>query len=430
MYIFYDIVFLFLSLLYLPYLIYRRKYHRDFIQRLGFFPKNFFEKIKDKKVIWMHAVSVGEVNASISLWKSLRRDYPLYRIVFSTTTQTGNNLAKKFSSGEEVVIYFPLDFSFVIRKFLRIIKPSLVIILETEIWPNFVLQCFKQRIPVILVNARISDKSYWRYRLVRLFLRTILKRIDLILAQSEKESERFVNLGGNKEKVLVTGNMKFDNVDYAEIKTMDYSDKLKRLLHMGENEKLLVAGSTHRGEEGMILSAYKELFRQFPNLRLLIAPRHPERTPEIEKLVSKNNFIPLRISLLNYQLPITNHQLPVFILDTIGQLRDFYALADIVFVGGSLVKKGGHNIIEPAIFSKPIISGKYFFNFSDMFRIFLENKAILVCKKRIDFKKYLWFLLKNPEERKKIGINAKEVILKQRGASEINLRLISKYLER
>ena len=422
MQIFYDLIFFLFLWIYLPYFFIKRKYHREFIQRMGFFPKDYFGDISHKKTIWIHAVSVGEVNAGIPLWKALREKYLAYKIVFSTVTKTGNHLAKRFASPNETVFYFPLDLSFVVKRVLNLIKPSLLIILETELWPNFILQCYKLKIPVILVNARISDRAYQRYILVKFFLKPIFKRVSLVLAQSNKDRERFINLGMEEKKVFVTGNMKFD-VEYKDRGVN--LDNLRGLLK--EKDKLLVAGSIHRGEEKVIVFVYKELFRLFPHWKLLIAPRYLERVGEIERLIKRIGFSPVRISSLIYQSP-TDYQNPIFILDTIGQLRDFYALADIVFVGGSLIKKGGHNIIEPALFSKPIISGRYFFNFSDIFKKFLENNALIICKNKEELKRAIEKLIKNPEEREKMGMRAKEVMEREKGVVEKNLKHIISFL--
>ncbi|MCM8793906.1 MAG: 3-deoxy-D-manno-octulosonic acid transferase, partial [Candidatus Omnitrophica bacterium] len=337
-----------------------------------------------------------------------------------------NNLCKKLALPEEIVVYFPLDLSFIVRKVLKKIKPSLVIILETELWPNFISQCFKQKIPVILVNARISEQAYRRYRWVKFLLEPVLNKITLILAQSQKDREKFVNLGGDREKILVTGNMKFDTLAYIDKKYIDYAS-LKLKLGLKDRERLLVAGSTHKGEEKIIVTTYKELILSYPDLRLLIAPRHPQRTAEIERLIIKAGFNPIRVSCLEYHSG--EPRLPIFILDTIGQLNDFYALAEIVFVGGSLVKRGGHNILEPATFSKPIVSGKYFFNFSDIFKIFLENRAILICRDKAGLKQFLLDLLDNSELRKNMGMLAKGLILRHKGAVERNLSLLAKYLD-
>jgi 3-deoxy-D-manno-octulosonic-acid transferase len=423
--VFYDLIFTLFSFLYFPYFVLKRKYHKEFIQRFGILPKGIFEKIKGHKVIWIHAVSVGEVNAALPLCKLLRQNFPQSKIVFSTITQTGNKLARKFVRPNEIAIYFPFDFSSIVNKVIELINPRLVIILETEIWPNFISQCKKNGIPIFLVNARISDNSFVRYKLAEVFLKPVLNKINLILTQTDKDARRIISLGADENKVKVTGNMKFDNTDYTDSKK-DYAD-LRLKLGMGTKEKLLVAGSTHPGEEKIILSVYKELLPQTPDLRLLIAPRHIERVPELELLVNKKGFSFLKISYLN-QAPSTKHQAPVFILDTIGQLKNFYAVADIVFVGGSLIKKGGHNIIEPAIFSKPIISGKHYFNSPDIFRVFIDNQAILICQGKGELKQGIIDLLENPEKARKLGIRGREVVLKQQGATQENLEFIRNYL--
>jgi len=426
----YDLVFIFFSFLYFPYFILNRKYHREFIQRLGIFSRNSFDKIRRHKIIWIHAVSVGEVNSALPLWKLLRQNFPQYRIVFSTITKTGNNLAKKFAQPDEFVVYFPLDFSFIVRRVVKLIHPHLVIILETELWPNFIAQCNKIDIPVILGNARLSDSSFIRYKLGSPFLSPVLDKINLILAQTEKDADRLISLGASKNKVWVSGNMKFDNIDCSD-KRIDYSDRLRLLLELSNQDKLLVAGSTHPGEEEILLAIYKELLMQFPNLRLLIAPRHIERIPQIEKLVSSYGLSPFRISrLFNPASSIQHPVSGVFLLDTIGQLRDFYAIADIVFVGGSLVKRGGHNIIEPAMFSKPVISGNYFFNFSDIFKVFRDSQAVITCQNKEGLKSAISELLNNPVQAKILGERAREVILKQQGATQKNLEWVSKYLDR
>ncbi len=427
MFILFDLTFILFSILYLPHFILKRKYNKDFVQRLGIFGDGFFEKIKNRKVIWIHAVSAGEVNAALSLWKALREEFPQHKIVFSTVTKTGNRLAVKFAQPGETVFYYPLDLSFIARSVIKRINPELLIILETELWPNFILQCKKQNIPTVLVNARISDASYGRYKFAKPLLGSVLRKIDLTLAQTDEDARRLISLGMLSDKVKVTGNMKFDNVDYGDIKN-DYSDKIRLSLGLTEKDKLLVAGSTHRGEEEIILSAYKELLVEYPNLKLFIAPRHPERTPEIEKLIIQNNFTTLRVSYLERQSPVTSHQSPVFILDTIGQLRDFYSASDIVFVGGSLVKRGGHNIIEPAIFSKPIISGRYFFNFADVFKLFLKDEAVLICRNKDDLKQRIRSFLSNQGAACDLGSRAQQVVVRNRGATSKNMELIKNFL--
>lgn len=246
----------------------------------------------------------------------------------------------------------------------------------------------------------------------------------MFCVQSHLDAQRLMRLGILKDKIRITGNMKFDIQDYADLKR-DYTDyRLK--LRVAEQEKLLVAGSTHHGEEEIILRAYKELLSEFPNLKLLLAPRHPERAKDVERSVIKEGFDSLFIS----NLPPTTYHLPpraVFILDTIGELLNFYALADIVFVGGSLIKRGGHNILEPAIFSKAILFGPHMFNFRDIAELFLRNQAGLLVQSKQELRDKIKDLLDNPSKIQKLGESARRLILENQGATQKNLECIRSY---
>src|SRR3989338_362590 len=370
MFILYDLIFIIFALSYLPVYLLRRKFHSGFLMRLGIFPEKLRKEFYGKRPIWLHAVSVGEALASRSLLEHLHREYPKKQILISTVTPTGNRIARSLAVENDAVIYLPLDISFIVKHVLSFIEPSLFIIAETEIWPNLVCSLRKRNVPIIVVNARISDGSYKGYRLIKFCLARILRKINLFCVQAEADCLRLLSLGVEKEKIKLTGNMKFDNTDYTDLKA-DYTDcRLK--LTLKDNEKLLVAGSTHSGEEEIILKVYKGLSAEFPDLRLLLAPRHPERSKEIEKLVLNYGFNAVFISGLPPPRVPAGQPAAVFILDTIGQLISFYAIADIVFVGGSLIKKGGHNILEPAVFAKPILLGPWTFNFRDITSLFLK----------------------------------------------------------
>lgn len=423
MYVLYDMLFVVFGLFYLPYFIIKRKYHGGFIQRLGILPKDLINRAKEDRIIWIHAVSVGEVMAAMPLWDALRKELSGYKIVFSTITKTGNDLAKSFAKEDEAVIYLPLDLSFIAKIVINKIKPKILLILETEVWPNIITQAYRQNIPTVLLNGRISDKSYWRYRIVKIFLKPVFKKITLFLMQGPRDASRIISLGAALDRVGITGNMKFDQ----DIQSSPDKSAVSVLKLKGE-ERLLVAGSTHRGEEKIILEIFKEITKEIPHLRLLIAPRHIERIPELEKLVIKKGLMPLRISSLNFPLLPSHHPLPIFLLDTIGQLRNFYSSADIVIVGGSFAKKGGHNVIEPAIFSKPIIIGKYFFHFQDIVKIFLEKQALIVCRDKRELRKGILELIKNLDKASALGKKAKEVVLIQRGVTLKNLAFIKNLL--
>ncbi len=425
MYILYDIIFLIIAVVYLPVYLFKGKFHREFPARLGFLPKD----LALNKPLWIHAVSVGEALAVRGLIDSLHKVYPDKRLVITTVTSTGNKIVKGFARENDFVTYLPLDFSFITRKVIEKINPSLVIIAETELWPNLILNLSKKDIPVLLVNCRISDRSFRGYKIVRFLLKPVLDKISLFCVQSGRDAERLMRLGVSEEKIRITGNMKFDITD-SSLSSREagiFDAGLKQSLGILPEERIFVAGSTHPGEEEIILSAYKNLSSRFSGLKLLLAPRHPERASGVERLVVKYGFQPLRISCLGQaQASGIN---PVFILDTIGQLQSFYRIADIVFVGGSLVKKGGHNILEPAFFAKPIISGRHMFNFRDIADLFVNNDACVLVSNARELESAAANLLDNPAAGKELGVKAKELIAQNQEATLKNLECIKKWLK-
>lgn len=443
MYIFYDIIFILFALFYLPIYILRRKFHPGFLMRLGIYPEKIKKQLREDRPIWLHAVSVGEVLASRMLLDGLHSEYPEKQILISTVTPTGNKIAFSIAKERDFVIYLPLDVSFIVKYVLGFINPSVFIIAETEIWPNLISCLKKRNIPVIVVNARISDGSYRGYRLIKFLLKPILDKINLFCVQTKADYLRLLNLGVEKERIKITGNMKFDSTDYTDKKNTDYTDyKLK--LCLKDTDKLLVAGSTHPGEEEIILNVYRELLAEFPGLKLLIAPRHPQRSKEIEKIAASYGFNNVLVSRLAGE-PVNRlteepvkprvtrgspagHPLTIFILDTIGQLMNFYAIADIVFIGGSLIKKGGHNILEPAVYGKPIIFGPWMFNFRDIASLFLKHKASLLVHSEGELKEGMKNLLNNPAAAQELGRRAKELIAQNQGAAIKNLENIKDYL--
>lgn len=417
----YDIGFAMFSLFYLPTLIFKGKLHGDFRERFGVYDKAKREALAGgKNAIWIQAVSVGEVALCRSLIPSLKERFPDSPIVLSTITRTGNDLAKKLFAGQATVIYFPLDFSSVVKKVTALIRPAIYIMIETEIWPNLLKEMARGNIPAVLINGRISDRSIGKYELVKNFLKPALESIGLFCMQSEADRERVKSLGAPAERIKVTGNMKFDVDIKADIKTME---TLRESLSMEADEGLFVAGSTHRGEEEIIISVYKELIRDFPDLKLLIAPRHIERSGKIGQMIKKHGFIPVRLSTLNEQRTANNEQ-RIFILDTIGRLKEAYAVSAIVFIGGSLIKHGGQNPIEPAMFGKPILFGPYMFNFKGIAKAFLDNSAAIQVSGEQDLFLQAGILLRDRTKRERLGINARKVVLDNRGATEKNIEAI------
>ena len=401
----YDVFFFVFSLAYLPYLVIKGKAHSDFRERFGKLPRSF-EGIGALRPIWVHAVSVGEVLAVKDFVEKLHTKFPERKIVLSTTTKTGADLARRVLNENILKFYFPLDFSFVVRRVANFINPSLMVVMETEIWPNLILELSRRKIPIVLINGRISDRSFKGYKKIKFFFKDILKRVSLFLMRSEKDARYIKTLGAPGENVRVTGNMKFDietDPDLVGLGTQTYEVRKRSDLGIGESEELLIAGSTHGGEEEIVLDVYSHLAKEFQNLRLLIAPRHIDRAKTIKKMVE-------RMGLKN-----------ILVLDTFGELSRIYGLATIVFMGGSLVKRGGHNIVEPAVFGKPIVFGPYMFNFRDMARSFLENKAAIKVKNSKELLGTLEMLLKDGNRRTILGRNAKELIDRSKGATERNI---------
>lgn len=420
MFILYDLIFLVVVIIYLPIYVCRRKLHRGLLLRFGILPKD----LAIDRPIWIHAVSVGEAMAVKALAAELRAVYPDKRFVISTVTPTGNKIARGLAKDGDFVTYLPFDFSFIVKSVIDKINPSFFIIAETEIWPNLISYLHKKNIPISVVNGRISDSSYRGYHMVRFLLKPILDKISLFCVQTNSDAERFKGLGVPEEKIKITGNMKFDIEDCADSKK-GYTDYRKRL-DLEFSEKLLVAGSTHPGEEEIILNVYKDSLSEFPYLKLLIAPRHPERAQEIASLIRKFGFETRMISLSNSQTVRQSNSQTVFILDTMGQLINYYAIADIVFVGGSLIKKGGHNILEPASFAKPILFGPYMFNFRDIAELFLINQAAILVNNQEELKVKIKEFLGAPVETQQMGQRAKELILDNAGATKRNAQLIKK----
>lgn len=416
MIIVYNIIFIILAILYLPIFILRGKFHKDILQRFAAYPKSIKEKLEGKDVIWVHAVSVGEVNAARPLIEKLKRQYPNHRFVISTVTKTGNNQAKRIASSDDAVIYLPLDLSFIIKKALRMIHPSILILLETEIWPNLIRQAARKNIPIAIVNGRISDRSFPKYMVSRIFVRPFLKDISIFAMQSQKDAQRMEKIGAPPDKIQVSGNLKFDfRIDKKQI--LEKTEKIRHDLGLQGDMLLFVAGSTHPGEEEQVIWAYKELIKAHPQLRLVIAPRHIERSDSVAKIVEEFGFEPLLFSEASKRRGsrISNQ---VIILDTIGDLVPVYSIADVVFVGGSLVKKGGHNIIEPAIFAKPILFGPHIFNFKDISSAFIDREAAILVKDKEALLGAVKKLLANRPSAVRFGEEALRTVLENEGAVE------------
>ncbi|MDO8661935.1 MAG: 3-deoxy-D-manno-octulosonic acid transferase [Candidatus Omnitrophota bacterium] len=414
----YDLIFLIFTLIYLPIYLFKGKFHHGFLSRLGILPKD----LHLDRPVWIHAVSLGEAISIRGLVEELRKAYPYKKFVFSTVTPTGNKIARELARSGDLVTYLPLDFSFTVRNVINRINPGLFIIAETEIWPNLITYLHMRDIPIVTVNGRISDTSFKGYSAIKFLISPILNKVKLFCLQSESDAARLRRLGVSNDKIKVTGNMKFDKSDDADFRN-DYTDyRLK--LGLDPLDKLLAAGSTHPGEEEIILTVYKSLLNEFSHLRLLIAPRHPERTSAILLLIERFGLQAVKISDLNSQTRKPANLRGIFILDTVGDLMHFYSAADIVFVGGSLIKRGGHNILEPASLGKPVIFGPHMFNFRDMVKMFLDDNAAIMARTQEELASSVQALLGNYSKAGELAKNAHQVISRNQGATLRNIEAI------
>lgn len=416
MFILYDILFLAFALAYLPYLALRRKWHGGFLTRFGSsLPRN----PDGGKTIWIHAVSVGEVLAVLNLIHEIRTKFPGHTVLLSTITKTGHALARQKLQGQCAVIYAPLDFSWVVRKYVDIIWPVLYISAETEIWPNLFTCLHKRRVPIVAINGRISDKAFKGYKKVAFLTRRVLRDVRLFCMQSREDARRIIQLGADARRVRVAGNLKFDNL-------VQGSSMRKEGIGFREEDRLFIAGSTYPGEEEIMLDAYHRLKVEFPRLRLVLAPRHVERVDEIGRLCERQGFLPRKFSENSGSTAINVQS--VLIIDRIGYLRDLYSLADVAFVGKSLRGAGGQNMLEPLCFGKPTLVGPRTENFRDVVRIFLPTGALIEVNTVQDLVVQLRGLLNDPTRCARINLTAKSEIARHQGATETTVRAIEEIL--
>jgi 3-deoxy-D-manno-octulosonic-acid transferase len=408
-------------LLGLPYWLYQiaryGKYKTGFGERIGRVPSRLLSAISNqparRRVIWVHAVSVGEVLAVGRLVEEIQSIHPEHRVVVSTTTDTGQQLARK-RFGTENVFYFPLDFAFAIKPFLSTLRPDLVVLAETEFWPNFLRLAHAAGARIAVVNARISDRSWPRYLRFRWALVKMLAQIDLFLAQTPQDASRLESIGAKAQRVQVTGNLKFDIGLPASSPIVE---SLRRSLTSEGAGPILVCGSTVEDEEPPLLKAFENVRVEHPRSVMILAPRHPERFDDVAIFLQKLSLPFFRRSLWHGE-PLAGG---VFLVDSIGELAALYALADIAFVGGSLVPRGGHNIIEPAQYGKAIVVGNHTENFRDIVTLFQSRNAVRVVT-IAELPLTLMELLANDAERLALGRRAEETIRSQTGATARTLQ--------
>src|ERR1700688_1928159 len=429
MYAIYSALLAFFLVLTLPYWLLQMmrhgKYRAGFGQRFGAVPAALAGR-GEKPAIWVHAVSVGEVVASSAVVEALRQKFPSHRVLVSTTTSTGQKLAAQ-RFGAQNVFYFPLDFAFAVRPYLDALRPELVVIAETEFWPNF-LRCAKRSgARIAVINCRISDRSFPGYKRFRFWLPKLLEKtlanVDVFLAQTEEDRKRLIEIGAPESKVTVAGNLKFDVAPPPAPAIV--ASLRESFVHSGAGP-VLVCGSTLEDEEGSLLSAFLNILVNHPKAVMILAPRHPERFSEVADLVEKLGFRMWRRSLWSGE-PLAGG---VFLVDSIGELAALYSLATVAFVGGSLVPRGGHNILEPALYGVPIVTGNHYENFRDIVNLFSSRNAVRVVG-LAELPLVLIELLENSnsEERATLGRNALAALESQRGATAATVTALPLLME-
>lgn len=406
-----------LPLIFIRLLLKSRKqpaYRHRLAERVGIY------RVRFRKCIWVHAVSLGETIAAIPLVKALQAAYPEMPIVITTMTVTGAERVRQTFGKTVTHVYIPYDIPTAVARFLRAMNPVIAIIMETEMWPNLFAACYDKSIPICLVNARLSAKSAKRYARVPGLTKTMLNQIDVIATHGERDAERFIELGASKNKVVVTGNIKFD----LEIPAPLFKQCETLREQLGKDRFIWIAASTHEGEETQILAAHKNILAQHPDALLILVPRHPERFNGIAKLIEPN-FHLIRRSQDQACTPQTS----VYLGDTMGELLLLYGVSDAAFVGGSLIARGGHNILEPAAFGKAILTGPHVFNFAEMSSLFVDAGAMQIVEHQDALEQAIHHLIVHADLRQEMGKKAKDVMHANRGALAKQLQVIQTKLK-
>lgn len=408
-----------------PVLIFSNKARFGVSQKLGFIPKAVRERLKASygKPIWFHSVSVGEFNAAHPLIKAFHEKYPSQPLVVSTTTGTGQKLAQERVGDIAQVIYFPYDTYFSVKSWLDAINPALFVIVETEIWPGLISQCKDRGTPVVIVNGRISPRSFKSYKRIKPFFGRYIKMITRIGAQTNNEVERYSALTDGSVPIEVMGNLKCDGL---QAKAPEEIAELRRSLEIGDDDLVFIAGSTHEGEEAAVLSAYTQLLKQMPEktIRLVIAPRHPQRFDRAAELIRGAGLTVLRHS----RAERFKSDFDVYLIDSIGHLASFYGIASVAFVGGTIAPVGGHNVLEPYTYKVPVIAGPRLEKTRDFARLLQDRDALFVVKNANEMAQELKRLLSDADLRKEIGNRGNQLLLDSQGAVKKGLVLLEESL--
>ena len=429
MYRLYSILFSFGFVLMAPYYLLRHRGRKELAgwrERLGVLPTAFRQD--GPGAIWVHAVSVGETLAVAGLVKQLQRRYPDRKIFLSSVTAAGREAGTMKLPGIAGQFYLPFDWKWAVRRALQQIRPSVLVIVETELWPNLLKAVRESGCQIILVNARVSDRSFPGYSLGRPFIRRVLESVTRICTQTATDAERFQALGARPERVVVTGNLKFDG---RAPEFGSFAIKMKNILAAEDRSPVFVAGSTMRGEEPLVLQAWQRVREKHPRAILILAPRHPARFDEVAEMLQARQLSRIRRTSLAQNEDEMRRQISqaeILLLDTIGELAEIVGVADIVFVGGSLVPTGGHNVVEPAFWAKPILFGPHMHNFRDVASLFLKAHGAVQVPDADGLADAILRLLDQPSDARLMGERAKGVVNQQAGAAMRILNLMEEWL--
>ena len=419
----YTAVVVVLALVLSPWFLYQalayRKHIGSLAQRMGHLPVSF--NLDGDESIWIHAVSVGEALTARALIDELRARYPHLKLFLSTTTLTGQQVARTRLQNLDAVFFFPFDLPLFVNRTLRLVKPRLFIMMETEIWPNLLRACRKQGVKTMLVNGRISSRSYPRYKLARGFFRGVLADIDRFCMQGDESARRVIDIGADPRRVVVTGSLKFDSLESPALAAGRGASRVLRYFRVPASRLVFVAASTLKGEEQPVLAAFAVLRRAHPNALLIMAPRKPERFADAEALSRAEGFRVMRKSELAVD---AEPRADVVILDTLGELAHLFQVATLVFVGGSLVAQGGHNILEPAVHGKPIVFGPHMENFAEIADTFVRHQAAVQVTSASELTTVVQRLAGDPVERARLGAAARALVEANRGAKARTLAAI------
>ena len=399
------------------------KYVGSLSQRMGYLPVSF--NLDGDESIWIHAVSVGEALTARALIADLRERYPDLRVFLSTTTLTGQQVARTGLRDVDAVFFFPFDFPPFVNRTLRLVKPRLFVMMETEIWPNLLRACRRQGVKTMLVNGRISARSYPRYRLARSFFRRVLADVDRFCMQSDGSKRRIIDIGAEPKRVSVTGSLKFESLESPSAAAGRGAGRVLRFFRIPESRPVFMAASTLKGEERAVLDAFIAVRRVHPTALLVIAPRKPERFDEAEGQARGEGFRVTRRTDLAID---AEPRADVIVLDTIGELARLFQVATVVFVGGSLVDHGGHNILEPAVHGKPIVFGPHMQNFAEISGQFLKSQAAIKVASPGELTDVVLRLVGDPVERARLGAAARALVEANRGAKDRTLDVLAELL--